>query len=366
MNKKERFQAVREFKAPDAMPVWSCALSQPIFSHGHLLPDVTGQDWYDAEKITDVILKSIRNVGYDLAIPFYSDFGFGVPSLGGVFDIPDKFGVAANISDNQSVKTKEDWPKVKEKLATFDVKTTDPRMKSALEVIQNVSKAVGDTMPLVTFNYIGTTGAMFLFRPSGDFMEDINSDAEWVDEMCGLATDWAMDFLRAQYEAGANSVSFLVEVFGTLMISPKLAERFNLPNIKRVVEMVKKEFNQGVWIHMHGDVKTAEGYEYLTKLVKEAGVEGFHLDETHPAEWVKENVVEKLGASACVTVDTNLISSGPVEKIRDAVKEDMSTIGDGTGLIMAPSCQVLPTTSNENFKAFVDAVYEYGKFPLGA
>ena len=43
----------------------------------------------------------------------------------------------------------------------------------------------------------------------------------------------------------------------------------------------------------------------------------------------------------------------------------MTGIGEGLGLMMAPSCQVLPPTSNENFKAFVDAVYENGKYPIG-
>ncbi len=366
MNKIERFQAMREKRAPDSMPVWSCALSQTIFSHGLLLPQVTGQDWYDSDKITDVILKSIKNVDYDLAIPFYVDFAFGVPPLGGVFNIPDKYGVAVTTSDDQPVKTKEDWPKVQEKLATFDVKTTDPRMKSALDVIRKVSSEVGDSMPLLPFGFVGTTAAMFLFRPSAAFVEDMMEDPDWVDEMAKVATDWSMDWIRAQYEAGANSVTFIVDVVGTLMISPELAERFNLSNIKRVVEMVKNEFNQGVWIHLHGDMKKPEAYKYLTKLVKEAGVEGFHLDENHPPEWVKEKVVNELGALACIMTDNALISSGPTEKISAEVKDQISKVGDGLGIMMAPSCQVLPPTPNENFKAWVDATKEYGKYPLGS
>lgn len=48
-------------------------------------------------------------------------------------------------------------------------------------------------------------------------------------------------------------------------------------------------------MHIHGDMKTPEGYAYLTKLAREAGVEGFHLDENHPPEWIKENVIKKPG-----------------------------------------------------------------------
>jgi uroporphyrinogen-III decarboxylase len=164
MNKKERFQAVRERRAPDRIPVWSCALSQTIFGQGLLLPDVIGQDWYDSGKITDVILKSIKSIDYDLAIPFYVDFGFGVPALGGKFDIPNKFGVAATTTDDQPVKTKDDWPEVQKKLATFDVRNTDPRMKGALEAIKNVSKAVGDTMPFSTGSRTPITTLMLSWR----------------------------------------------------------------------------------------------------------------------------------------------------------------------------------------------------------
>lgn len=365
MNKKERFQAVRELHAPDVMPVWSCALSQTIFGHGLLLSDVTGQGWYDSIKITDVILKSIKNIDYDLAIPFYVDFGFGVPPLGGKFDIPNKFGVAATTTDDQPVKRKDDWPMVLKKLATFNVRSTDPRMKGALDVIKNVSKVVGDMMPLLPFTFIGTTAAMFLFRPGDAFMEDMETDPEWVDEMCRVATDWSMDWIRAQYEAGANSVAFIVDVFGTLMATPKQAERFNLSNIRRIVEMVKKEFKQGVWMHLHGDMRAPEAYAYLTKLVKEAGVEGFQLDENHPPEWVKENIVKKFGIPSCMMTNNALIMSGPLEKIRVEVKDQISKIGDGLGIMMAPSCQVMPATPNDSFRAWVNATHEYGKYPLG-
>jgi uroporphyrinogen-III decarboxylase len=212
--------------------------------------------------------------------------------------------------------------------------------------------------------YVGTTAAMFLFRPNEAFLEDISEDPEWVDEMCKVATDWALDWIRAQYEAGANSVNFIAETMGTLMISPKDGERFNLPNIARVVETVRKEFNQPTWLHIHGDMKTPKAYNYLTKLAKEAGVEGFHFDENNPPGWIKENVVDKLGVSACIITDGAKIVSGPVEKIRAEVKDWMSRIGEGLGVMMAPSCQVLPATPNEHFKAWVDATHEYGKYPL--
>ena len=364
MNKKERFQAVREMKAPDFMPVWPRVMSQMLYSHGLLLPDVTGEDWYDSEKVTEAVLANIRYNDYDLAIPTYIDYAFGVPPLGGKIMIPEKFGIAAGTTEKQAVMTKEDWPRVKKMMATYDVKTLDPRMKGALEVIKNVSGELGDEIPLVTSYYVGTTAAMFLFRPNEAFLEDTFEDPEWVDEMCHLATDWAMDWIRAQYDAGANSVTFIAETLGTLMMNPKMGERFNLPNIARVVEMVKKEFDQGTWLHIHGDMTKPKSYEYLTKLVTQTGIEGLHFDEYNPADWIKENVVDKLNIPACIITDGARIVSGPTERIRTEVKEQIESIGDGIGMMMAPSCQVLPATPNEHFKAWVDATHEYGTYPL--
>jgi uroporphyrinogen-III decarboxylase len=111
-------------------------------------------------------------------------------------------------------------------------------------------------------------------------------------------------------------------------------------------------------------MKAPKNFELLRKIVKEAGVEGVHCDELHPPEWVKQQLVDKLGVPACIVVDGGKIASGPIETIRGEVKDSISRIGDGLGVMMGPSCQILPMTKNENFKGWVDATHEYGKFPL--
>jgi uroporphyrinogen-III decarboxylase len=354
LNKKERFQAVREMRAPDCMPVWPRVKSQMIYGHDLMLPDIIKQDWYDTEKVTEAVLASIKNIGYDIAIPAYIDPGFGVPPLGGSFHIPNKFGLAVSNTDDQPVKTKADWPKVKKMLAKFDVRKDDPRMKAALEVIRNVSQEVGDEVALVPSFHCSISTAMFLLRPDEALLGDMTEDPEWVDEMCHVGTDFAIEWISAQYEAGANSAAMMAEGIGTIMVSPKM-------NIVRLVGEIKKRFNQGTWLHLHGDISTPGNYRYLTRLIKEAGVEGFHFDETNSVEWVKDSVVEKFGVPATVIVDGSIIAGGPVERIRETVKDQISRIGDSKGFIMAASCQVLPATPNEFFKAWVDATHEYSR-----
>jgi uroporphyrinogen-III decarboxylase len=338
-------------------------MAQLIYGQGLLLPDVTGPDWYDSDKVTQAVLSSIKSIDYDVAIPTYYDRGLGVPPLGGAISIPEKFGFAVGPTD-WPVNSKADWPKVQKKLSHYNVRKTDPRMKGALEVIKNVSTEVGEEMPLVVVYTVATSVAMSHFRGNQAFLIDMTEDPEWVDEMCRVATDWTLDWIRAQYEAGANSVTIAGDGIGAALASPMMAERYNLPSLCRIVEMVRKEFNQGVWYHLHGDFSKPRAYEYLTKLANEVGIEGFHFDESNRPGWIKHKVVEKLGKPACIIIDGATIEKGPVEKIQEVVKNEILRIGDGIGIMMAPSCQLLPGTENQNFKAWVDATHEYGKYPL--
>jgi len=364
MTRKERFEAACNKQAPDCMPVFPRAKSQIIYGHGLMLTDVIGQDWYDVEKITEAVISNIREIGYDVAIPIYDDPGFGVPPLGGSFLIPDKFGIAVSNTDDQPVKNKDDWRKIKKLILNSDVKKFDPRMKAALEVIKNVSSDIGDEVALAPTVAVSLSTAMFLFRPDEALLEDVIEDPEWVDEMCKIGTDWAIDWLRANYEAGANSSAMIAEGIGGVMVNPKMNERFNLENIARIVDTLKKEFNKGTWIHLHGDMSRPGFYEYMVKLIKYAKVQGIHFSEENSVKWIKSHVVDELGVSASVVVDGALIANGTQEKIEEEVKKQLSMIGDGLGMIMAPSCQVLPFTKNELFKAWVDATHKYGRYPI--
>ncbi len=346
------------------MPVWPRARSQLIYGMGWRLTDITDNEWYDSDKCAEAVLWSLKHINYDVAIPAYTDSAFGVPSIGGNISIPSKFGTCVDITGGKPVKSKADWRQIQKKIARLNITNADYRMKGALTTIRNVADYAGQTTPLVATGYLAATAAMLLFRPHEDFLNDMINDPAWVDQMCKVAADWTLDWIRSQYDAGANSVTFIADSLGTHLISPQMGERFNLPYLWELVQSVKKEFNQGVWLHMHGQMNTPLGFAYLEKIIKETRVEGLHLDDCHTAAWIKEKVVDKFNIPACIPSDCYKIAQGPVHRIQMDVKNALDNIKDGLGMIMAPSCQVLPYTPNEHFKAWVDATHEYGKFPL--
>jgi uroporphyrinogen-III decarboxylase len=364
MNKIDRFNSMRKRNFPDCMPVWPRAMSQIIQGMDWSLSEVVGTDWYDSDKCAAAVLWSLKNVDYDVVLPAYIDHTFGVLAAGGQLSKTFGFSNSNCFTVGKPIKDTCDWIRVQRKLARASARRSDPRMGGALETIRNVANSVGNTTPLVATGYLGATAAMLLFRSNEQFVSDMINRAEFALEMCRTATDWTLDWIRAQYEAGANSVTFLIDTMGTMMISPLMGERFNLPFLAEMVDTIRKDFDQGVWLHIHGNMKTAMGYNYLQKIVEQTGVEGVHLDDSHSPRWVKENVIDRLNIPACISLDCHKIAAGPMAAIESMVQKALDTIDDGRGVMMAPCCQILPHTPNAHFKAWVDATHTRGAYPL--
>jgi uroporphyrinogen-III decarboxylase len=363
MTKKERLHAVFNLEEPDVIPVNPHVMAQAIYDMGWSLTDITTQTELDADKVAEACITNIKKYDYDLCFGTYIDHGYGVPTLGGVLEIPQKFGVSVSVKEHP-VRIKEDWNGVKRKFPLDPLK--HDRMPQALKALRMVCKELGETHPLSPMSYVGIGLVQHLFRKVSDLTIDCIEDADWVDEMCQTATDFSKDWIRAQYEAGANTHLTLNDSFGTELISPMMAERFLLPYVAQITEMVKNEFGQRVFMHIHGDMKKPRSYTFLQKLVREAGVGGLHLDEKHGPAWIRENVVNRLGTPAALIVHgSDPIASGPIERIEAVVKETVEIGGPGGGVLMAPSCQILPSTPGPHFKAWVDATHRYGRYPIG-
>ena len=361
LTKKERVQRVFDMKEPDYVPVFPRNQAQMIYSMGWSLRDVTGKDWYDAEKVALAALWNLEYMDYDVAFGCYYDMGFGVPALGGVLEVPEKFGMSVQCKEFP-VKSKNDWPKVKKLFPLDPLK--DPRMKGALKSIEYVSSAVGHHTPVTPAYYTGIDIPSLIFLDVEKLSLAAAEDPEWVDDMCRVASDFAMDWIRAQYEAGANSWLYLADFWGTELISPAMAERFLSPYIVEMSEMVQKEFGQRTFYHTHGNMTRPKSQAWLEKITKDANLIGLHLDKSHDAEWVKTIIKEKMGVAGGLPFRGGFLDKGPIEKIQEEAKKALDVAAPGGGVIFVPTGQVLPSTPNEHFKAWIDVAHEYGKYPF--
>jgi hypothetical protein len=137
MNKKERMKAVFDMQEPDVMPVFPRVMAQAIYDMGWKLGDISTQTTMDVDKVAHAFMTNIKKYDYDLCFGTYMDHGFGVPSLGGVLEIPEKFGVSVSIKV-PVIKVREDWNEVKKKLPLDPLK--HDRMPDALKALRITCK----------------------------------------------------------------------------------------------------------------------------------------------------------------------------------------------------------------------------------
>jgi len=355
MNKKQRVEAIIKGEVPDYMPVFAYIWTHGVFSSGNNLPDITGQDFVDSEKSAKAAFDLLQRYDLDIVYGSYCDMYLGLTSLGGVIKIPDGYG-ATVVPEKFPVEDPLDWPQVKKKLTSIFEKNN--RLTGVLESYRIVAKEVGDQIPIAVTCNPGPTSAVGLLRDIESLCLDMSENADFAYEICDYANKYTIEFIRRQYDAGANSVTLLGDVFGTQLISPDMFKQFVLPFIAEIVDVVKKEFNQKVFVHLHGDFKPPKANALLDILVNEIGVGALHLDESHDSSWVKENICDKYKIPGAITYHAPELIFDSIEKIDRKTKELVIGCNQNYSF-MAPSCEAPPNIQEDHLKSWVQKTHEY-------
>jgi uroporphyrinogen-III decarboxylase len=250
----------------------------------------------------------------------------------------------------------QDWPEVKKRYT--DIFKKDGRIKGVLDAIKITAREIGDTVPIAVRANPGPTLVIYTLRTAEAFTKDMIKDPKLASELIEYANRFTIDLIRHEYEAGANSFTFLGDVFGTELTSPQMYEKYGLPCIAQIVEVVKKEFHQEVFMHIHGDFKSPKGIKILDILVNEIGVKGLHLDQNHDTRWLKENIADKYKIPTGIIYHGPDMFAGPEEKIARDVKA-MIPLANPNYCYMAPSCEVPPDVPENHLKTWIQKTREY-------
>jgi len=194
------------------------------------------------------------------------------------------------------------------------------------------------------------------------FLEMVACEPEIVHRYMDVTTAGVMELLDAQLKIGVDGIIGTNDWCynaGPLM-SPTHFKTFLAPYLKRLVD---KCHGKGVpYIkHLDGNVQPI-----LDILVNEVGIDGLHSIE--PAAgmdigWVKKTYGEKITLLGNIDCGNTLISANR-ETVIEEVKNILRIASPGGGHIFNSSNCIHSGVSIENFWAMIDAVKEYGKYPI--
>lgn len=190
-----------------------------------------------------------------------------------------------------------------------------------------------------------------------NMMEYFYTEPEYVREILHRIMDFQLG-IAAHYIAAGIEMAHLGDDLGTqtsLILSPRIIQKFLVPEYKRIFEFYKKN-NVIIDFHCCGHV------EPLLELMAELGVD--ILNPVQAAANNLENVRQKTQGKIALQggVSTKTLMEGSVEEVKNEVKERIRILGENGGYFCAPD-QGMPFPE-ANYKAYQEAMEEYGRYPL--
>jgi [methyl-Co(III) methanol-specific corrinoid protein]:coenzyme M methyltransferase len=220
------------------------------------------------------------------------------------------------------------------------------RIPILLEAIKILKGEVGDILPVSSL-LLGPFTLVAEMVGTSKLMIWCLRKPDYVKEFVEFATDFLIEFGKAQYDAGSDIVEVGDPVASPDLIRPSMFNDFAKPALIKLADSL----NGTKVLHICGNT------ELIVPDMAECGYHGISIEETVDIAKSKSMVgdVKILGN---VSSKETLLFGSPEEVKAEAKK----AIEAGVDLL-EPGCGIAPPTPLANVKAFVDACIKYGTPP---
>lgn len=251
------------------------------------------------------------------------------------------------------VKNRDDWNKYKLPEVNTSYRT---------RIIRDAVKANENKLAIVVGLLGPFTMASWYFSDFETFSMNLFMDPELIYEMNKAYVDWALEAAALAFKEGGIDAFQISDDWGgtnALLISPEHFKEFFMPSFERLVKGLS---NLGVPVIMHNDGNI---WDVLDDLVN-TGIKGYHPVERSAGmdlQVVKTKYAGKICPVGNVNNKTTMVSGTP-EAIKAEVKECIRVGAPGGGYVIATDHSIHDDIPTENVLAFIDAVKEYGNYPI--
>jgi len=193
------------------------------------------------------------------------------------------------------------------------------------------------------------------------YFEAMIENADLIDRVNEIVLNYNLRSIKNQIELGADGLAITGDFAMTKgpMVSPEFTARFLTPALREQVEL-GHSLNVPVFKHTDGDVRK------IMDLLVETGIDGLNPIDPMAGMDLGE-VKKKYGKKLCLMGNINCgstLSWKSTDEVRQEVKEAIKKAGYGGGYICMSSNSIHSGVRPENYVAMIEAIREYGKYPL--
>ncbi len=225
--------------------------------------------------------------------------------------------------------------------------TASPRMLDRLEAVRLMRQQVGQTLPVMGW-VEGALAEASDLRGDANLLLDLYDRPGWLLDLLEICAEVAIDFARAQVEAGAHIIG-LGDAIAS-QISPQMYRRYALPYEQRIFEAVH-QLGALTRLHICGNTT-----QHLPHMV-ESGADIIDLDWMVDMKTAADQFGDRV--SFCGNVDpVAVMLRGQPEPVYQATL-DCIRAGGSRG-ISAAGCEIPDGTPHENLHAQTRALRDVG------
>lgn len=193
------------------------------------------------------------------------------------------------------------------------------------------------------------------------YFKAIKTNPDLIHRLTEIAYDYHLKFSKSCIDIGADILWIVGDIATSMgpMLSPADTERFVLAPERKLVQYAK---SKGVPVLRHTDGNIWQIFE----LIIDAGFDAIHpLDPVAGMDLGEAKA--RYGHRICLmgNVDcSHLLTWGTPAEVRESVRKCIKQAGVGGGYICTTSNTVHAAVKPENYIAMVEAIREYGKYPV--
>ena len=310
----------------------------------------------DARGILDRFPSAVyeRNKSRLAHTPFIDDWGNGQMEIGpdnwypGIHPMPD----ARTSSDLDQFQ----WPDMDDPYRTSHIR------EQAQKLHEDNQYAIMGT-PWLMFPFERAIGLQGMEQ----FLLNMATEQDFAQDLLGRINRLCMTNME-NFLAQCGDKLDIIKIgddLGTqenLMISPRMYRKMLKPLHAEMIALIKQKTNAKVFFHTDGDV-----FDLIDDFI-EIGVDILNPIQTSAGKMSNlEELKKKFDKRIifCGAIDTqNILPSGNPDQVKREVKRVINILGGGGGYMVATVHTVMNEVPPENVLAMVDAVEEYGYYPL--
>ena len=286
--------------------------------------------------------------------PFFDDWGNGQMEI-------EKDNWYPGIHPMPEAKTIEDldaypWPDMDDPYRTSHVR------EQALKLDRENQYAILAT-PWLMFPFERAIGLQGMEK----FLYNMATESDFAQELLKKVNQLCMKNMGHFLDQCGDLIDMIKigDDLGTqesLMISPRMYRKMLKPLHAEMIALIKQKTKAKVFFHTDGDV-----FNLIDDFI-EIGVDILNPIQTSAGKMSNLEALKKKYDKRiifCGAIDTQkILPYGSPEEVKQEVRRVMNILGDGGGYMLATVHTVMNEVPAENVLAMVDAVEEFGHYPL--